>query len=213
MKSIINEGQVVNLLMVGFTLFDFFTLPFNSFIITLVFALVLYGVTKSQVMLVSVLTIPQLIRFVNSIMNGKKESFMPTNAQEVVENVRKMKEKKESFVDLKEVSDRVIKMKEVPQAKVEQISGLVDKDAVMPSLDSISFLEQFENRTNLNENVRINTIPESAVPAVGTMENNTRPVSTVEPFDDQSLNTALVRSMNNMKPTSSNIESIEMNRQ
>jgi len=199
--------------MVGFAIFDFFTLPFNSFIITLVFAIVLYGFTKSQVMFVSVLTIPQLIRLVNGIMSGKKESFMPNNALEVVDNLKKMKEKKESFVDLKEVSDRVVKMKEVPQAKVEQISGLVDKDAVMPSLESISFLEQFENRTNLNENVRINTIPESAVPAVGTMEKNTRPVAAVEPFDDQSLNTALVRSMNTMKPTSSNIESVEMNRQ
>ena len=213
MKPSITETQVVNLLMVGFALFDFFTLPFNSFIITLVFAFVLYGITKSQVMLVSVLTIPQLIRFVNGVMNGKKETFIPNNAQEVVDNVKKMKEKKESFANLKEVSERVIKMKEVPQAKVEQISGLVDTDAIMPSLDSISFLEQFENRTNLNENTRINTIPENAVPAVGTIEKNTRQIAAVEPFDEQSLNTALVRSMNTMKPISSNIESVEMNRQ
>jgi hypothetical protein len=82
----------------------------------------------------------------------------------------------------------------------------------MPTVDSIGFLEQFENRTDLNENTRIMTIPENAVPSLGTVEKNARAMVAVEPFDAQAVNTALVRTTNTGKPISSQLESIEINR-
>lgn len=213
MKPSLSEEQVLNLLMVGVAVYDYFTIPFNSFLITLVVGFVLYGLTKSQVMFICVLIAPQLIRFINTIILGKKESFMTTNPQEVVENLKKMKKTDESFTDLKEVSNRVVKLKEDSKVpKVEKISGLVDPTGVMPLQEPIAFLEQFENRTDVNENTRIMTMPEGAVPAVGTIENNTRPVATVEAFDSEALNNALVRSMNTNKPTSSNLDSVEVNK-
>jgi hypothetical protein len=124
-----------------------------------------------------------------------------------------MKTPTESFVNLKEVSDRVVKLKEESKvARVERLSAMVDTNEIMPSVDSIAFLEQFENRTDLNENTRIMTIPENAVPAVGTVEKNARAMAAVEAFDAQAINTALVRSTNNGKPVSSELESLEVNR-
>jgi hypothetical protein len=56
------------------------------------------------------------------------------------------------------------------------------------------------------------TIPENAVPAVGTVERNARAMAAVEAFDAQAVNTALVRSTNTGKPVSSELESVEVNR-
>jgi hypothetical protein len=138
---------------------------------------------------------------------------MTNNPEEVVENLKKMKTPAESFVNLKEVSDRVVKLKEESKVQpVENLSAFVDPDQIMPSIDSIAFLEQFENKTDLNENTRIMTIPESAIPAIGTVEKNARTMAAVEAFDAQTINTALVRSTNTGKPVSSELESVEVNR-
>lgn len=189
--------------MVIFSMYDYFTIPFNSVLITLLLGIILYCFTKSQTLFVTVLLVPQFIRFINGVILGKKENFMNINPQEVVANLQKMKENKsmEQFTDLKEVSNRVVNLKESKVPKVEEVSGLVD---------SIAFLEQFENKTDLTENTRIMTVPENAVPAIGTVERNARAVSTVEPFDSQSINAALVRSVNNVKPASSNLESVQV---
>lgn len=213
MKLSIKEVQILNFLTVAVALYDFFTIPFNSFFITLLIGIGFYTFTKSQVLFVSVLLAPQFIRFVNAVILGKKETFMINNPQEVIDNLKKMKQPTESFVNLKEVSDRVIKLKEESKvARVENLSAMVDENKIMPSVDSIAFLEQFENRTDLNENTRIMTIPETAVPAVGTVEKNARAMAAVEAFDAQAINTALVRSTNSGKPVSSELESLEVNR-
>jgi hypothetical protein len=156
--------------------------------------------------------VPQFLRFVNGLISGKKEKFMTASPEEVVENLKKMKAPTESFVNLKEVSDRVINLKKDSKLPpVEKVSALVDQ-SIMPTVDSIGFLEQFENRTDLNENTRIMTIPENAVPSLGTVEKNARAMVAVEPFDAQAVNTALVRTTNTGKPISSQLESIEINR-
>jgi hypothetical protein len=213
MKLPVKEVQILNFLTVAVALYDYFTIPFNSFLITLLLGIVFYCFTKSQVLFVCVLLAPQFIRFVNGVILGKKEMFMVTNPQEVVENLKKMKKPNESFVNLKEVSERVVNLKnESKVPPVEKLSALVDSTPIMPSVDSIAFLEQFENRTDLTENTRIMTIPENAVPAVGTVERNARAMAAVEAFDAQAVNTALVRSTNTGKPVSSELESVEVNR-
>ena len=213
MKLPVKEVQILNFLTVAVALYDYFTIPFNSFLITLLLGIVFYSFTNSQVLFVCVLLAPQFIRFVNGVILGKKETFMTTNPQEVVENLKKMKKPTESFANLKEVSDRVVNLKKESKVQpVEKLSALVDTNTVMPSVDSIAFLEQFENKTDLNENTRIMTIPENAVPAVGTVEKNARVMAAVEAFDSQAVNTALVRSTNTSKPVSSELESVEVNR-
>jgi len=208
MKLPIKEAQILNILIVLFAGYDFFSLPFNSFLITLVSAIILFALTKSPILFGSVLLAPQIIRLLNTVVLGKKESFIPTNPNEVIENVKKMR--KESFTDLKEVSDRVVKItKENKVPAVEKVYGIVD-ETIMPTVDNIAFLEQFENRTDLTENTRIMTVNETAVPPIGTIERNTRSVANVEPFDSQTVNTALVRSMNSTKPLSSEIDSMEV---
>jgi hypothetical protein len=212
MKLAIKEVQILNFLTVAVTLYNFFTLSFNSFIISLIIAIGFYLFTKSQVLFVSLIIVPQFLRFVNGLISGKKEKFMTATPQEVVENLKKMKNQTEPFVNLKEVSDRVINLKKDSKVPpVEKLSALVDA-SIMPTVDSIAFLEQFENRTDLNENTRIMTIPENAVPSVGTVEKNARAMVAVEPFDAEAVNTALVPSTNTKKPISSELESIEVSR-
>jgi len=212
MKLAIKEVQVLNFLSIALTVYNLFTLPFNNFIVSLIIALAFFFFTKSQVLFVSILIVPQFLRFVNGLISGKKEKFMTASPEEVVENLKKMKAPTESFVNLKEVSDRVINLKKDSKLPpVEKVSALVDQ-SIMPTVDSIGFLEQFENRTDLNENTRIMTIPENAVPSLGTVEKNARAMVAVEPFDAQAVNTALVRTTNTGKPISSQLESIEINR-
>ena len=212
MKLPVKEVQILNFLSVAVTLYNFFTLSFNSFIISLIIAVAFYFFTKSQVLFVSLIIVPQFIRLVNGIIFGKKETFMTATPQEVVENLKKMKNSNESFVNLQEVSDRVINLKKDSKVPpVEKLSALVDA-SIMPTVDSIAFLEQFENRTDLNENTRIMTIPENAVPSVGTVEKNARAMVAIEPFDAEAVNTALVPSTNTKKPISSELESIEVSR-
>jgi hypothetical protein len=212
MKLPVKEVQILNFLSVALTLYNFFTLPFNSFIISLIIAIAFYLFTKSQVLFVSLIIVPQFLRLVNGLISGKKENFMTATPQEVVENLKKMKKPTEPFVNLKEVSDRVINLKKDSKVPpVEKLSALVDA-SIMPTVDSIAFLEQFENRTDLNENTRIMTIPENAVPSVGTVEKNARAMVAVEPFDAEAVNTALVPSTNTKKPISSELESIEVSR-
>ena len=209
MKLPVKEVQILNFLSVAVTLYNFFTLSFNSFIISLIIAVAFYFFTKSQVLFVSLIIVPQFIRLVNGIIFGKKETFMTATPQEVIEN---LKNSNESFVNLQEVSDRVINLKKDSKvAPVEKLSALVDA-SIMPTVDSIAFLEQFENRTDLNENTRIMTIPENAVPSLGTVEKNARAMVAIEPFDAEAVNTALVPSTNTKKPISSELESIEVSR-
>ena len=212
MKLPVKEVQILNFLSVAVTLYNFFTLSFNSFIISLIIAVAFYFFTKSQVLFVSLIIVPQFIRLVNGIIFGKKETFMTATPQEVIENLKKLKNSNESFVNLQEVSDRVINLKKDSKVPpVEKLSALVDA-SIMPTVDSIAFLEQFENRTDLNENTRIMTIPENAVPSLGTVEKNARAMVAIEPFDAEAVNTALVPSTNTKKPISSELESIEVSR-
>jgi len=179
------------------------SLPFNSFIITLIIATLAFISTKSILFTASVLVVPQLIRLMNTILLSKKETFIPSNPQEVINSVKQFKEGKptEAFNNPTEIIERVSSL-EKEEDKDDELEGTVD---------SLKFLEQFENLTEVNENQRIHTVNETTVPAMPTIMNKNRATAAVEPFDNTSLNTALVKSTNSNKPVSSNISSIEIN--
>ena len=182
--------------------YNLITLPFNSFIITLVIATIAFMATKSLLFTASVLMVPQLIRLMNTLLLSKKETFIPTNPQEVINSVKQFKEAKptEAFNNPTEIIDRVSSL-EKEEDKDDELEG---------TTDSLKFLEQFENLTGVSENQRIHTVNETAVPAIPTIMNKNRPTAAVEPFDNTSLNTALIKSTNSNKPVSSNINSIEI---
>lgn len=182
--------------------YNLITLPFNSFIITLVIATIAFMATKSILFTASVLMVPQLIRLMNTLLLSKKETFIPTNPQEVINSVKQFKEAKptEAFNNPTEIIDRVSSL-EKEEDKDDELEG---------TTDSLKFLEQFENLTGVSENQRIHTVNETAVPAIPTIMNKNRPTAAVEPFDNTSLNTALIKSTNSNKPVSSNINSIEI---
>lgn len=185
--------------------YDLISLPFNSFIITLVIATIAFMSTKSFLFTASVLIVPQLIRLMNIILLNKNESFVPKNPEEVINSVKQFKENKstEAFTDPDEIVERI---KSIQNEKEEE-----DKDELEGTVDSLKFLEQFDNLTEVNENQRIHTVNETAIPAMPTIMNKNRPTAAVEPFDNTSLNTALTRSTNTNTPVSSNINSVEIN--
>ena len=185
--------------------YDFISLPFNSFIITLVIATIGFMLTKSLLFTASVFVVPQLILLMNTLLLGKKETFVPKNPEEVINSVKQFKQDKptEAFNNPNEIIERVKSLQNEPNEE--------DKDELEGTVDSLKFLEQFDNLTEVNENQRIYTINETAIPAMPTIMNKNRPTAAVEAFDNTSLNTALIRSSNTNKPVSSNINSVEIN--
>jgi len=182
--------------------YNLISLPFNSFIISLVIAAIGFMFSNSILFTASILLVPQLIRLMNTLLLSKKETFIPTNPQEVINSVKQFKEGKptEAFNNPTEIIERVNSLQE-EEDKDDELEG---------TTDSLKFLEQFENLTEVSENQRIHTVNETAVPAMPTIMNKNRPTAAVEPFDNTSLNTALVKSTNSNKPVSSNINSIEI---
>jgi len=185
--------------------YDFISLPFNSFIITLVIATIGFMLTKSLLFTASVFVVPQLILLMNTLLLGKKETFVPKNPEEVINSVKQFKQAKltEAFNNPNEIIERVKSLQNEPNEE--------DKDELEGTVDSLKFLEQFDNLTGVNENQRIHTVNETAIPAMPTIMNKNRPTAAVEAFDNTSLNTALIRSTNTNTPVSSNINSVEIN--
>jgi hypothetical protein len=190
--------------------YDLVTLPFNSFIITLVIAIISFMATKSFLFTASVFVIPQLIRLMNIILLNKKDSFVVKNPEEVINNLKEFKQFKqdkptEAFNNPNEIIERVKSLQNEQKEEDE------DQEKLEGTVDSLKFLEQFSNLTEVNENQRIYTVNEGAIPPMPTIMNKNRPTAAVEAFDNTSLNTALIRSTNTNTPISSNINSVEIN--
>jgi len=224
----LKENQVVLLVATVLGLYDFFTVSFNSFLITSLFALVIYYITSSVFLIAFVYFIPQIIRISNLLM-GNTDAF--TNPQEqITERLKHMDSKFKSaqgpnlnpetptveyFNDAKEISKRNEDLRNKNALPpVKEVSGIID-----PSLPSgvypiegtpsyPNFMKESFIGVPSNTNTRIQTVPEEEVPVVGTMENQLKQTSTVEPFDDESVNTALQRNPNNSSLAPSNIRSV-----
>jgi hypothetical protein len=225
MKFSSKEENILVILGSSVALYDFFTIPFNSFLITTAFAGLFFYLTKSPFMVSLVYIIPQFINILNMVMGNTKEKF--TNANEISNRIQKMKKNglstnaREAFTNASgayttptEVSNRVENIKkEHMLPKVNNVSGLVNNDVEPivgnPSLPT--FMEQFENLgTNVEMNNRIYTPSESSVPAAGTPNNFPRNSIHVPVIDDVSINTALARTTTNNSVRASNLKSVEI---
>jgi len=196
------SSQIEILFVVLIVGYDLISLPFNTFIITLVVATLCYAYTKSLLFFASVFVVPQIIRLMNSLV-PKNESFVPKNAEEVINSVKKFKETSntESFVpkNAEEVINSLKKLKENSNTESFVSDGEEEDDELEGTVDSLKFLEQFENLSEINENQRIHTVNETAIPAMPTIINKNRPTAAIEPYDNRSINTALLRSTNTNK--------------
>jgi hypothetical protein len=196
------SSQIEILFVVLIAGYDLISLPFNSFIITLIIAILSYVYTKSNLFVASVFVVPQIIRLMNSLI-PKNESFVPKNAEEVINTVKKFKENSniESFVpkNAEEVINTVKKFKENSNTESFIPDNEEEDDELEGTVESLKFLEQFDNLTDINENQRINTVNETAIPAMPTIINKNRPTAAIEPYDNRSINTALLRSTNTNK--------------
>ena len=213
MKFTLKEEKTLMIIASVVGLYDFFSIPFNSFLITLSFAGLFFFFTQSPFFVALVFLVPQFIRMLNFMM-GKKENFK--NANEISNRIQTMKTnyKQEAFTNPLEISNRVENMKKnqgLP--KVNNIAGLVnsDVDTIVGNQTVPLFMEQFENiGTNVSQNTRIFTPSESSVPAVGTLNNFPRNAVANSTVDSESVNTALAKNTNNNSITSSNLKSVEI---
>ena len=195
------SSQIEILFIVLIVGYDLISLPFNTFIITLVVATLSYAYTKSPLFFASIFVVPQIIRLMNSLVPNKNESFVPKNPEEVISTVKKFKESSntESFTDPKEISERIIGLQKKSVLSKESFVSEEEEDELEGTVDSLKFLEQFENLTEISENQRIHTVNETAVPAMPTIMNKSRTTAAIEPYDNSSINTALLRSTNTNK--------------
>ena len=210
MKFNSKEEQILFMVAAILGLHDFFTLPFNSFVITLIFAVVLFYISESLFMLTLVLLVPQVIHTFNKMM-GIKEKF--TNTNEISERIINMKKvSPESFTDLNEISQRVETMKKVDQPKVE-VSGVVDESlpsGTYPMEGTLSYPKFNEETmgTSVDMNTNIHTIAEASLPAVGTIDSLPKQNPYVPKFDEIGLSTALSQSSGNSTMNASNIKAL-----
>jgi len=231
MKFSTKEINILFILSVILGLYDFFSIPFNSFLITLVFAVVLYGLTKSPFYLAFVFLVPQFIKIINTIM-GVKEKFTD-KTENIINRLKDIKGKYnqvnpeshtksnnalEHFQNATAVSQRVEKIiKDNAIKKPSEPSGLVDisqPSGIYPIEGTPSypnFMEATMGGVELSSNTRIPTVNESSIPAVGSIENKIIDRPYISTYDDISVSTALKRTTNdNPLLYASNLKSVDM---
>ena len=214
MKFTSKEENILVVIGSTIALYDFFTIPFNTFLITTTFAGLLFYLTRSPFIVTLVYIFPQFINVLNTLMGkNKKEKFMNANPNEISARIQKMKSayKQEPFTNLTEVSNRVQAIKkEHVLPRVKEVSGVVD-EPVLGNASIPNFMAEFENLgMNVETNTRIYTPTESSVPASGTQNNFPRNNVHVPVIDDISINTALAKTTTNNSTNSSNLKSVEI---
>ena len=235
MKFSTQETKILFILSAIIGLYDFFNIPFTSFLITSVFAGLLYGFTKSPYFIAFVYLVPQFIKLINFLL-GKKEKFQDANAisnriktnfklnnntqYNTGVNLNPETPTKEYFQNANSVSQRVEKiMKDNSIKKPNQVSGLVDisePSSVYPIQGMPSYPNFMEETakisgSDLTTNTRITTVPESSVPMIGTVENKMMDRPYISTYDDISVSTALKRTTNdNPLLYASNLKSVDM---
>ena len=210
MKFTRKEDNILVIIASTVALYDFFTIPFNSFLITVAFAGILFYLTRSHFLLALVFIVPQFINLLNSVMGNKKEKY--TDITEISKRIQQIK--REKFTNLNEISSRVVSLKKnynVP--KVENVSGVVNND-VEPVVGNPSlpdFMREFEELgTDVQTNSRIHTPSEYSIPASGTRNNFPRSNIHVPVIDDVSIDTALSNTTATGSTESSNLKSVEI---
>ena len=211
MKFTRKEESILVIIASTVALYDFFTIPLTSFLITVAFAGILFYLTRSYFLLALVFIVPQFINLLNSVMGNKKEKF--TNVTEITKRIQEMR-KEEKFTNLNEISSRVESLKrEYNKPKLNSVSGVVNNDLEPivgnPSLPD--FMREFEDLgTDIQTNSRIHTPSEYSVPASGVRNNFPRSNIHVPVIDDVSIDTALSTTTSNGSTESSNLKSVEI---
>lgn len=210
MKFNSKEEQILFMVAAILGLHDFFTLPFNSFVITLIFAVVLFYISESLFMLALVLLVPQVIHTFNKIMGIEERMTNPNEISERIVNMKKALP--ESFTDLNEISQRVESMKKVDQPKAE-VSGVVDESlpsGTYPLEGTLSYPKFNEETigTSVDTHTGIHTVSEASVPVVGTLNSLPKQNPYVPKFDEIGLSTALAQSSGNTHLNASNIKAV-----
>jgi hypothetical protein len=211
MKFTRKEDNILLIITATVALYDFFTIPFNSFLITLAFAGILFYLTHSYYILAVIFIVPQFIALLNSVMGKKKENF--NNITDISKRIQQMR-KEEHFTNLSEISSRVESLKkEYSQPKVDTVSGIVNNDveSIAGNTSLPHFMREFEDLgTNVQVNSRIHTPSEFSIPASGTRNNFPRSNIHVSVIDDVSIDTALSNTTANGSTESSNLKSVEI---
>jgi hypothetical protein len=211
MKFTRKEDNILLIITATVALYDFFTIPFNSFLITLAFAGILFYLTHSYYILAVIFIVPQFITLLNSVMGKKKEKF--NNITDINKRIQEMRQK-EKFTNLSEISNRVTSLKkEYNEPKVENVSGIVNNDveSIAGNTSLPHFMREFEDLgTNVQVNSRIHTPSEFSIPASGTRNNFPRSNIHVSVIDDVSIDTALSNTTANGSTESSNLKSVEI---
>ena len=210
MKFNSKEEQILFMVAAILGLHDFFTLPFNSFVITLIFAVVLFYISESLFMLALVLLVPQVIHTFNKIMGIEEKMTNPNEISQRIETMKKASP--ESFTDLNEISQRVESMKKVDQPKAE-VSGVVDESlpsGAYPLEVTLSYPKINEETigTSVDTHTNTDTVPEYSVPVVGTINSLPKQNPYVPKFDEIGLSTALAQSSGNTTLNASNIKAV-----
>jgi hypothetical protein len=210
MKFTRKEENILVIIASTVALYDFFTIPITSFLITVAFAGTLFYLTHSHFLLALVFIVPQFINLLNSVMGNKKEKY--TDITEISKRIQQIK--REKFTNLNEISSRVESLKkEYNQPKVDSVSGVVNND-VEPIVGNPSlpdFMREFEDLgTDVKTNSRIHTPSEYSVPASGIRNNFPRSNIHVSVIDDVSIDTALSNTTANGSTESSNLKSVEI---
>lgn len=210
MKFTRKEDKILVIIASTVALYDFFTIPFNSFLITVAFAGILFYLTHSHFLLALVFIVPQFINLLNNVMGNKKEKY--TDINEISKRIQQIK--REKFTNLNEISSRVVSLKKnYNLPKVENVSGVVNND-VEPVVGNPSlpdFMREFEELgTDVQTNSRIHTPSEYSIPAPGIRNNFPRSNIHVPVIDDVSIDIALSNTTANGSTESSNLKSVEI---
>jgi len=204
MKISLKEDKIVLVVASVLALYNFFNIPFYSFLVTTIFAGVIYYLTGSTFLVVFVYTIPQIIKLSNTLLSNNsvvRDNF--TNVDNITNFIKTQQEKKtEGFNNLKEVSERVEKLKATTMEKIDTPSGLVDPS--LPSgvypIEGTPSYPNFMKTTKgvaVNTNTRIQTINESDMPVGDLVDRNPKQNPYIATYDDLSIDTALARTTNN----------------
>lgn len=210
------ENQILLMVSVVIGMYDLLTIKFHQLLITLTFAVVLYGFTHSLFLFTLVLVVPQFIKMINFVMKGSKESM--ANPTEINTLITGMKTKysqgvpeivQESFTDALEISNRIEHLKKVPQVK-EEVSGEIDaslESGPYPIEGNPSYPKFDETKigTSLDSVTGIYTIAETSIPATGTLDKQPKQNPYVPKFDELGLNTALSQASIPISANASNV--------
>ena len=207
MKYSMKENKIVLIVAVMLGLYDFFTIPFNSFLIACVFSIALYCLTKSLFSVAFIFFIPQLILLLNFVLRRNEGLQNPSATPEapIIKNIPTASDINTTIQQIRNKYSAAKNEKFTNKEDDEENEeNTIEGNATYPE-----FMREGFMGTNVENSNRIETYAEEDIPVVGTVEKNPRANNVVESYDDVSVNTALQRNTT-QKLSSSSMKSVDM---